>query len=129
MQSAVVVMLELTAQRPDLGPRIRQDLRGEFALRALDEVRNEVLFLVASHGPVAPDCAEFLAPYEPNIPWNKEWLTFRQQCYELTGGPRKRLAERELLRFQAAEPAPLLPTPEPTPSPAPAGEDLPGQRT
>jgi predicted membrane-bound spermidine synthase len=113
MQGALDVALELAAQRSEMGPRIEAALRDELALRALNEIRTEILFLIASREPVGQGCAAFLQPFEPNIPWSREWLTFRQRCYSLTGDPRAGLADRELRRFLAAEPAPLLPPQDP----------------
>jgi len=111
MQGALDVALELAALRPELGPRIAEVLREEFALRALNEVRIEILLLIATAGPIDESCAGFLAPYEPHVPWSRDWLSFRQRCYALTRDPREPLAHRELERFLAAEPAPLLPAP------------------
>ena len=109
MQGALDVALELAALYPEMGPRLRQALGDEFALRSLNEVRIEILFLIASTGPIDASCARFLAPYEPHVPWSRDWLSFRERCYALTGDPRGHLAQRELKRFLAAEPAPLLP--------------------
>jgi spermidine synthase len=124
MQGALDVTLELAAQHPEMGPRIAAALHDEFALRSLNEVRVEVLFLIASREPIDASCAAFLGPYEPEVPWSKDWLTFRQRCYALVGGGLQGLADRELQRFLAAEPAPLLPPEEEKPK-RPAGE-LPG---
>jgi spermidine synthase len=109
MQGALDVAVQLVGQHPALAPRVATALHEEFALRALNEVRGEILLLIATTQPLDPSCAKLLADYEPNVPWSKDWLSFREHCYGLTRDPREPLAERELERFLAGEPVPLLP--------------------
>jgi hypothetical protein len=59
-------------------------------------------------------CAAALAPFEPYIPWEKEFLERRARCYSRAGHRLAGRAERDLQRFLAAEPPQLaagLPSP------------------
>jgi hypothetical protein len=42
--------------------------------------------------------------FEPNVPWNEEFLTTRANCYATVGDPLAILARREADEFLANEP-------------------------
>jgi spermidine synthase len=108
MQGALDAALELAGQKPELGPRVLEALRSEFALRLLDDVRIEEAFIVGSGGEPGPDCARLLEPHEPDVPFNASWLNFRMRCYARTDDPRVVEAVRDVDRFEAHAREPLL---------------------
>ncbi|HUL77899.1 MAG TPA: fused MFS/spermidine synthase [Vicinamibacteria bacterium] len=109
MQGALDAALELAAQKPELGPRVLDSLRPEFALRLLNEVRVEEAFLVGSVGEPGPDCRRLLDPVEPHVPFTEPWLGYRVRCYARTGDRRLAAAHDDLRRFEARGRQPLLP--------------------
>ena len=111
MQGALDAALELAGQRLDLAPRVGAALAEPFALGMLDEVRVEEAFLMASLQPPGEDCARLLAPVEPNVPFNAEWLAYRVRCYLYTDHPLFLRAVEDRDAFEALSPEPLLPKP------------------
>jgi spermidine synthase len=109
MQGALDAALELAERRPDLVPRVLASLRPEFALNMLNEVRIEEAFVIGSRDGAGPDCAELLAPLEPEVPFTRPWLEFRLSCYSRTADPRVSFALDQLRRFEVAAKEPLLP--------------------
>jgi hypothetical protein len=49
--------------------------------------------------------------FEPNVPWDREFLQTRHDCYKTLGDARQRIAEIELKRFLRGEPQRLDPAP------------------
>lgn len=48
-------------------------------------------------GPLA--AAEYIAAFEPNVLWTKEFLEYRALCYEEAAHPKLELARADLVRF------------------------------
>ena len=109
MQGALDAALELAGQKPELGSRVLDALRPQFALRLLNEVRIEEAFLIGSAGELGPGCGRLLEPVEPFVPFTDAWLGYRVRCYSQTGDPRLAGAYDDLRRFEARGRQPLLP--------------------
>ncbi len=48
-----------------------------------------------------------IAAFEPNVPWDREFLRVRRDCYRALSDPLADKAERELSQYLANDPAPL----------------------
>jgi len=44
-------------------------------------------------------CQRALEPLEPDVPWGRDALLFRRNCYEATGDPRAAAAARDFADF------------------------------
>jgi spermidine synthase len=112
MQGALDAALELAGQKPELAPRVLDSLRPEFALRMLNEVRVEEVFLISSLGEPGEGCARLLDPVEPNVPFTRAWLDYRLRCYTRGDDPRLVAAWDDLQRFEERALQPLVPPTE-----------------
>jgi spermidine synthase len=98
------------AERPDLAPRIHDALSVPFAIYSLDQQRKRTALAIARRleGACGPRALRSIRAFEPWIPWEKDLLTFRAECYEKGGDPRAKRARRELAEVLASQPEPLL---------------------
>ena len=72
----------------------------------LDERRFITLLTISS----TIDCehaARVLEPVEPNVPFKKEVLEYRQRCYEEIGSSRLKQARLDLQEFNDGTPPPF----------------------
>jgi len=103
--------LALTTSDPGTRRRLFAAVAQPFALRMLDEERLRLLLALARRLPGGPCSAEtraVLAVAEPHVPWSRAVLELRAGCYRTWGHPDRARAERELRRFLADEPVPLM---------------------
>lgn len=107
--------LAVTVARRDrqAGHRLYEALAEPFSVRLLDEIRRRSRLDVAAAVDFAGLCAEALAPFEPQAPWEEAFLRVREDCYRTVGDPRAALARAELERFLAQAPPRLVPPGEP----------------
>ena len=98
---------EIARLAPEHGAGLFQVLGEPFAVRMLEELRWRLRLDFARSLDFAALCAEALAPFEPHVPWEEEFLEDRLECYRAAGDPRAREAEADLRRFLAAAPPPL----------------------
>jgi hypothetical protein len=98
------------AERPDLAPRIHDALSVPFAIYALDHQRRATALAIASRleRGCGPRVVRSLHAFEPWIPWGKDLLTLRAECYQKVADPRAGRARRELADLLASQPEPLL---------------------
>ena len=92
------------ARDPALGRRMYDALKEPFAVRLLEDERRAARLSLAGQIDFRGLCSEALALYEPNVPWSKQLLTIRYQCYAPGGGARAKKAEEDLVTFVRAEP-------------------------
>ncbi len=81
-----------------------------FALYAAEADRGKALALLAAkidRNGYSESSRKAIAAFEPNVPWDREFLRVRRGCYRALSDPRAELAERELAQFIANEPSPL----------------------
>ncbi len=85
-------------------------LEKPFALHLLDRERAEVCLEFAREMDNAfpfRKTRKALAGFEPAIPWNREFLAMRAECYRRTEDPRARIAAHDLQQFEAGEARPF----------------------
>lgn len=73
--------------------RLHESLSLPFALSSLNEDRRLALLKLAGLG---AHCAEAYAEFEPKVPWRRDFLVGRLNCYRLRSDPRRAVAEQEL---------------------------------
>ena len=91
-------------QAPEAAPRLFEVLSEPFAAHLLDESRRRFLVPLASHPEPREQCIEAFANFEPFVPWERSLLEARRNCYRAMDHPLAAVADRELLRFEAASP-------------------------
>lgn len=95
---ALYLTVEMARKDPKLAPRLFELLREPFLVDAYHEKRLGALFKIAKLIDCR-HCVEVIKLYEPHIPWRADFLNQRLKCYEETGDPMARAAERDNLSF------------------------------
>lgn len=102
--------LELAEHLGALGKRIARRLapalKEPFALRAHEEARIKVRLRLA-HGAGLDAAIDALHAFEPNVPWERDFLVRRRDVYGRAGDPLADQAQLDLERFLDAEPVPF----------------------
>jgi hypothetical protein len=98
MQTALSLVPPLVAANRDLAPSFMELLRHPFPGGLADPARLNTLveiipLLTAEHQ------LEVLALFEPNPPWQREFLEFRLKTYRAASHPRTQQAERDVEEF------------------------------
>jgi spermidine synthase len=75
-----------------------------FAVHMMDEARATALLTLAKAMPAGSACVRAVAYFEPDIPWNADFLSYRAQCYQTTGTDLAPLARADLRSFLAQNP-------------------------
>jgi spermidine synthase len=89
-----------------LAPRIYAVLEKPFASLLLEDGRRMRRFAIAAQQSGCSSATlSALADLEPHVPWKRHTLEVRVRCYS---GEAKEAAKRDLAKFDAAEPPPLL---------------------
>jgi hypothetical protein len=92
-------------------PQLMDALSQPFAVGMFDTLRRSTLLFLAQgrSGGVVCDAAEMalVASWEPEFPWQREFLTERVRCYEQNRDPRTAKAKRDLEAFLEHERQPL----------------------
>jgi hypothetical protein len=76
-----------------------------FAVHMMDETRATALLTLAKAMPMGPACLGALTYFEPDIPWNADFLSFRAECYQSTGSDLAPRARQEFHIFLRQNPA------------------------
>lgn len=98
VQTALSLVPPLVAANRDLAPSFMEVLRQPFPGGLADPTRMntlvEIIPLLSSEHQI-----EVLALFEPNPPWQREFLEFRLKTYRAASHPRMQPAERDLQEF------------------------------
>jgi hypothetical protein len=99
MRRALALAGELGSIDEPTSSELLAMLREPFAVRALDKNRTLEAMWIAQgiSGPVL--CAEAWGALEPHVPWDRETLTARRDCYQRTLDVRRGESARDLGRF------------------------------
>lgn len=92
------------------GRELADALAAPFAVRLLDDLRLRARLAVVESVAFGELCTEALAPFEPHVPWEEDFLAVRERCYRIAGSPRAETAARDLADFRAAAPPELVAT-------------------
>jgi spermidine synthase len=88
-------------------------LQSPFSVRAFEDERLATRATLTRLLRFDQTCRDAFAPLEPHVPWKKNLLGLRRDCYEATGDRRVTTANRDLTEFLAQEPPPLEGTRKP----------------
>jgi len=103
VQQTLWMTRNLVAAHPEYAQRLAEALRAPFCLAALDEDRKRLGVDVASL--VSPAYASsFVEAYEPHVPWEDGFLSYRVRCYEATGNPLLAQAQQDYGQYLAETP-------------------------
>ena len=72
----------------------------------MDDERKKVLASIARELPPDVACVRALDQYGPFIPWNRDFLTWRKQCYRAVSRSSEQ-AVADLIEFMGHEPLPI----------------------
>ena len=75
-----------------------------FAVHMMDEARASALVALAKAMPTGPTCVRALSYFEPDVPWNADFLSYRAQCYESAAQGLAQHAQEDLRAFLAHNP-------------------------
>ena len=84
------------------GGQLFEALTLPFAVRALDMPRLWARAVIGLRDGSGPQCVAGLAPLEPHVPWEREFLEKRAECYGRSGSPLAGQARTDLEAFRAA---------------------------
>lgn len=106
MVRALELAVELAPTAPEAAAALSAALSERFSVSVLDYLRTRVRLDVAQADFPAL-CRDALAVFEPEVVWERDFLTQRYTCYRLTKSPLEAVAASELREFLAHEPMPL----------------------
>jgi spermidine synthase len=107
LERGVDLALEVAKRDKGAGERLWQRLQRPFVVSLVGETRTRTVVKIADELDWPRLCQQSLAPLEPHVPFNSEFLVRRLRCYERTGGPHLPAARRDLARHAAHEPIPF----------------------
>lgn len=108
IEAALEETLRIAGRSPALGRRLYAALEQDFAASSATSQRELIRAQLAVAVGGVELCAEGLAALEPNVPWNKDLLLARAECYTRRGDPRAGAAVEDLERFISQVPPPFL---------------------
>jgi spermidine synthase len=107
LRRALKLAVPLARRDPAAARRVWEALREPFAVLSLNDARLERRLEVANLLPPGRECVEALAPYEPYVEWDRDFLELRQRCYQATSDPRAARAARDFATLRALLPVPF----------------------
>lgn len=106
MVRALELAVELAPKAPGVAAALSAALSERFSVSVLDYLRTRVRLDVA-RAEFPALCLDALAVFEPEVVWEREFLTQRYTCYRLTKSPLEAVAGEELREFLSHEALPL----------------------
>lgn len=107
IERALQLSTALGKQNPALGAKLYTALGEPFAAGLYEELRLKARLELAGIVDFKGLCAEAIAPFEPNVPWEERFLYIRDLCYQQTNNPRWGDATKDLEAFRAEAPPAL----------------------
>jgi spermidine synthase/MFS family permease len=95
---------EAARRSPEATHRLFGVLSVPFAVHMMDESRALALVSLSQALPPGPECARALSVFEPDVPWNADFLSFRLRCYQTLGTAFAADAQADLRRFTKQNP-------------------------
>ncbi len=102
---ALQLALRIASEEPAQGDALFEALTAPFAVRALDMLRLSTRATIGLRDGAGHLCSAALAPLEPHVPWDRDLLQKRFDCYNRFGSPLAARARADLDAFRAAAPA------------------------
>ena len=89
-------------------PQLMDAVGQPFAIHMFEEYRRSVQLLLADRISGSTVCSaeerKLIESYEPDFPWQQDYLRKRAECYAQAGDPRAARAQRDWQNYLAAEP-------------------------
>ncbi len=85
-------------------------LHDPFAIHLADAQRAQVWFELLDQIDAGAHCVEVMNYFEPNVPWNEEFLNKRAHCYQMAKDRRLERARSELNEFRSMKRSRLVPS-------------------
>jgi spermidine synthase len=104
MQRTLILANALGTENPEIGRRLYDGLAEPFAVRLFDETRKRMRFELAKAAGFEALCVDALAALEPRVPWEREFLDDRYECYRRNRHPAAARALADLEAFTAIAP-------------------------
>ncbi|MEO7328140.1 MAG: hypothetical protein ABI193_06160, partial [Minicystis sp.] len=104
LSRALDLSLEIAATDRDAASRLLTVLGEPFAALLLDDRRNQTRVLLTKLFDLRTRCVEALAPLEPYVPWNDDFLFWRAVCYASQKDARADRAAEDLITLRAQRP-------------------------
>ncbi|MFO0755014.1 MAG: fused MFS/spermidine synthase [Byssovorax sp.] len=104
MGRAVDFAVEIANTDREAASRLFDALGEPFAASLLDDRRNQTRVVLTRLFDLRSRCGEALAPLEPYVPYNDDFLFWRAVCYAELNDPRAKRAEQDLLDLRAQKP-------------------------
>jgi spermidine synthase len=96
-------IIRLVERYPNEAPKLHEALVVPFAVRMIDAQRKATLLYLGKQTGIV-EWIEALDAFEPNPPWNREFLEMRVSAYKAAEHPLLPRAEDDLRRFEANAP-------------------------
>jgi spermidine synthase len=101
---AIDLAVEVTAERPELAPGVFEALGEPFAADGLQSARLRARTVIGLRPGQEQLCVAALAPLEPYVPWQRDVLERRAECYARVGHPLAAQARADLDAFTRTSP-------------------------
>ena len=101
-----------------LAPRLYHALEEPFSVNAGEEGRRHALTLIGAlvdRNAFSEYTRKAVESFEPDVPWDRNFLEVRRNCYRALSDPRTAKAEADFARFMSTEAQPLLMGAQPAP--------------
>jgi spermidine synthase len=96
--------VETARGNPGEMQRLFATLSLPFAVHIMDEARATALIALAQAMPKGEACIRSLAYFEPDVPWNADFLAYRAHCYQTTRADLEPRAQQDLQTFLRQNP-------------------------
>jgi hypothetical protein len=102
MRRSLAVAVDIGGSDKELGRALFAVLSRPFAAGMLHAERRRAVLELAQAIDWNQLCVKALEPLEPDVPWRRQLLTRRFQCYQAAGHPLATRARRDLEDFLSA---------------------------
>ncbi len=99
MSEALNLALSVSSKDKNAGQRIFQVLVKPFAVQALNTQRMITLVNLSRRLDFKATCVQAFKEFEPHVSWDRKFLTWRRNCYELNQSPLLLTASADLAQY------------------------------
>ena len=104
MGRAMAVAIDVADKHAPSAARLYAALGTRFAVSGLEHQRLRARVKMLQAVGFEQSCAQAIAPFEPDVPWEREFLALRLRCYEAARHPLAARARADFDDFLAREP-------------------------
>ena len=115
--AAIDAAEEIARADPGVANHVYAALAQPLPVYLHEDRRLDALLKIAMHNKLETPCARTLELFEPFVPWRRDVLEWRAQCYARSGDARKGAAVADVAAFDSQGPAAFEAGLSTTPSP------------